>query len=260
MSTLFQLAATLAAFADLAYLTADEIDGSEAVTGYTVLHLRNGNAQAFLAFTDDKAYLAIAGSNDGDDWRHNLNVVKIPINGDDAQGHQGVIAHAALLAEELNTNKQAEEICATRQVYLCGHSLGGAAAIVLPYLVEWLDPRRTYTFGSPRCLGRRTAGVYPHGGVVRFVSLGDVVPMLPLPIRYAHLGDTRYFNTKGTFYGERMWSPVGLIWRFLWTHLGAKTPSWLLHRRAMKSINDHHDRTLYVAAAQAAAEREKANA
>ena len=260
--SLFLLAAELALFADLAYLSKAEIEahltalnrGRDATTQFSFIYLRNANAQGFVAYDDNRAILAIAGSNDLDDWLQNVSASKVAAAGGNVHG--GLLQHAQNLADEIETHPDVQAVCEERDIYLCGHSAGGAVAILLPCLIDWVDPRRIYTYGAPRVLGRRTAGRYPHSGVVRFVSRRDIVPMLPWAFRYSHVGEVRYVDSKGNLFAERL--PVGKWWRLAMAHIvGTITKrGWWLHRKAMASIVAKHDMQLYIDAARQAATRE----
>lgn len=88
-----------------------------------------------------------------------------------------------------------------RNVWFCGHSLGGAMATICACRCELADipahPREVMTFGSPR-VGNRS--YVQHAGVrhVRWVNNNDIVTRAPPTwLRYRHTGELHYLDRHG---------------------------------------------------------------
>jgi hypothetical protein len=79
-----------------------------------------------------------------------------------------------------------------RAVYVTGHSLGAPQAVLTAFALsrEGLNVRGVYTFGSPRCFTHGSARRINRelGCHYRLTSGNDLVPRVPLPIRFRHCG------------------------------------------------------------------------
>jgi hypothetical protein len=75
-------------------------------------------------------------------------------------------------------------------VYLNGHSYGGAfMTVVAAFMVRFgLKPAGLVTQGCPRVGGRSLGKVLAHVPIRRMVMPGDVVPMVPFPPIFHHVG------------------------------------------------------------------------
>lgn len=77
------------------------------------------------------------------------------------------------------------EVGAFRPVYVTGHSLGGAMAVLASQLAPM--PVRLYTFGAPR-VGDQAFHDAAIGTSARFVHNFDIVTQLPPRVLYRHIG------------------------------------------------------------------------
>lgn len=98
---------------------------------------------------------------------------------------------------------------------LTGHSLGGAVATVLAFLMPVGDVRSLTTFGAPRAgdaafcaeVARRCPSI------VRVTNAADVVSTVPWAVTgYQHLGHRLYLTEEGHW-----WNPT--IWERAWMRL-----------------------------------------
>ena len=78
-------------------------------------------------------------------------------------------------------------------VWMAGHSLGGAVAVLAA--ARHRDVAGVYTYGTPRVGDRAFVESFPVP-VWRFVNNNDVVPHLP-PIPYRSIGALRYIDSDG---------------------------------------------------------------
>ncbi len=185
----------------------------------------NGGTQAFLARrkssqSDKVAVLAFRGTEkDLKDIRTDLNARFYKKDG--ARVHDGFRQAFALVRDDIA--KELTSLDDQYDLYLTGHSLGGALAIVAAQELETESVAACYTFGSPR-IGDYEFGAEIRIPVYRVVNAADIVPRLPptwlfevlnwllklVPIRlirdagtnilerfrgYRHYGDMRYLTT-----------------------------------------------------------------
>ncbi|WP_327063854.1 lipase family protein [Kitasatospora purpeofusca] len=100
-----------------------------------------------------------------------------------------------------------------RGVWLTGHSLGGALAMLAAARLLLEDPRvavdGVVTFGQPRTCDRLLAEAYNKGlrnRMYRFVNNNDLVPQLPPEPAYTHVDALRYIDSGGKLHDS-----VGLL-------------------------------------------------
>ncbi|MFF1736474.1 lipase family protein [Streptomyces sp. NPDC058247] len=91
-----------------------------------------------------------------------------------------------------------------QSVWLTGHSLGGALAMLAGARLHLEDPRLTadgiYTYGQPRTCDRLLAAACNKGlaeRIHRFVNNNDIVPQLPPEPAYTHVDTLRYIDASG---------------------------------------------------------------
>ncbi|MBW2461670.1 MAG: hypothetical protein JRH11_08485 [Deltaproteobacteria bacterium] len=205
--------------------------GGERIPG--ALEMTQGSTQVFLAqhpernmvliairgteMTDDQAY-ADAGA-DAKMW---LSALQDPFDADWGEVHSGFRDELASI-EDLIFAKL-EHIAPDTQIFITGHSLGGALATLLSarILAELAgDPERyflrgVYTFGSPRVGSHAFAARYHELSsrfgvqVMRVRHANDIVTRIPLTISipftrwklldYQHVGAMLYIHPDGENY------------------------------------------------------------
>ncbi|MFF1689240.1 MULTISPECIES: Mbeg1-like protein [unclassified Streptomyces] len=91
-----------------------------------------------------------------------------------------------------------------QSVWLTGHSLGGALAMLAGARLHLEDPKLTadgiYTYGQPRTCDRLLAAACNKGlaeRIHRFVNNNDIVPQLPPEPAYTHVDTLRYIDASG---------------------------------------------------------------
>ncbi len=101
-----------------------------------------------------------------------------------------------------------------QSVWLTGHSLGGALAMLAGARLLLEDPRLAadgvVTFGQPRTCDRLLAAAYNKGfqnRMYRFVNNNDIVPQLPPEPAYTHVDALRYIDSGGKLHDSV--GPVG---------------------------------------------------
>jgi hypothetical protein len=193
----------MAAASELAYLAEPDAAGPfQSQLGMTARLISVGNSQAYVATNPEHVLVAFRGTEaltsiEGlKDWllTDALNLLMVPEGrlgtdlaaaGVGARFHQGFVNAIADIWEPVHQEVDRELRKADRPLWLTGHSLGGALAL----LAGWLFHRRMisvhqiYTFGGPMIGNTEAARAIDRefrGRIFRFVNGPDPVPQLPL--------------------------------------------------------------------------------
>ncbi len=176
-------ALSLAEAAKLAYEDSDEIRRTTRDWGLPDFQfLDSGRTQGFIASNDRVLLIAFRGTYEFLDWIDNLNVGMV----ERKYGDQFIGLHSGFLGAYLNVEKDVREAVANadgRQIWMTGHSLGGAiATIAAAELKTYLGGAQVVTFGQPR-VGFEALQGYINGGYIerfqRYVNREDPVSALP---------------------------------------------------------------------------------
>lgn len=199
--------------------------GFDTVEFFSVTRGRDIDTQGIVARSDDIILAAFRGSESKADWNANFQAVKDPgpLDGGVHEGFQDAF-HAATFdigsaIGRLRDNDQ--------QVWITGHSLGGALAVLLAATLRAAGPPSRvpvtglYTFGSPRVGDKRFAKQFDlalDGPNFRVVNLADLVPHLPPEMLFSHGGNRILFfddgrrSSRRRFWveaKEKMWGWIG---------------------------------------------------
>ena len=83
-----------------------------------------------------------------------------------------------------------------RRIWITGHSLGAALATLAAY--RYGHFQGLHTFGSPRVGDAGFKRVFDGKGKAwRFVNNSDIVPRVPPPVLYQHVGELKYIDSNG---------------------------------------------------------------
>jgi hypothetical protein len=192
----------LALASDLAYF--NEPEGPQkfkAELGLDARLFSVGNTQAYVATDDNHISVAFRGTEaptslDGlKDWlltdANNYLILPEGSIGTDfaaagvgARFHKGFMTALADIWEPVCTAVAAELKKKERPLWLTGHSLGGALALLAAwrFLRKTMDVYRVYTFGGPMVGNEAAVKAFDReleGKVYRFVHGPDIVPKLP---------------------------------------------------------------------------------
>ncbi len=160
------------------------------------------NTQAYVATSDEHVLVAFRGTEaptsiEGlKDWllTDALNLLMVPEGrlgtdlaaaGVGARFHQGFVDAIGEIWEPLYAAVDAELRRADRPLWLTGHSLGGALALLAAWLFhrKMISVHQIYTFGGPMIGNAEAARVIDQefkGRIFRFVNGPDPVPRLPM--------------------------------------------------------------------------------
>jgi triacylglycerol lipase len=191
-----ELAHRLAVVSGEVYRAVPRLDS--VLPGATVRAYHNGSTQCFVIDHPTMVVIAFRGTEPtklGDLWTDAQAITRRKRPGMPGGLHRGIATAVdgvtlrlfATLCRELGT----------RPLYLTGHSLGGALAVVFATdLVRWRFGDRltgVYTFGAPRVTTPRAARWLERqlpGKLFRFQNAGDpVVRLPPWLLIYSHVGE-----------------------------------------------------------------------
>jgi hypothetical protein len=208
-------AATLSVASDLAYFP--EAEGAEAFRkelGMEAHLISVGNTQVYIAVNDNHIVAAFRGTEapttiDGlKDWlltdAANLLIVPEGRLGTDlaaagvgARFHQGFVKAIGDIWDPLLAAIESEHKKNERPIWLTGHSLGGALALLAGWLLrrKFINVHQIYTFGGPMIgndvVVQAFAREFPDK-IFRYVNRPDPVPKLPtislIANHYGHCG------------------------------------------------------------------------
>jgi triacylglycerol lipase len=195
-------AGILAAASELAYLNAPPgPDKFKAELGLVARLFSVGNTQAYVATDDDNIVVAFRGTEaptslEGlKDWlltdANNYLIVPEGQIGTDfaaagvgARFHRGFMTALADIWAPMREAVESELKKKDRPLWLTGHSLGGALALLAGwrFLRNTIDVYRIYTYGGPMAGNEESVKAFDReleGKVYRFVHGPDLVPRLP---------------------------------------------------------------------------------
>jgi hypothetical protein len=206
-------AAALVAAAQLAYSPPDlGVPGFNAELGMDATFIGVGNTQVYVAGNPDHLLVAFRGSQsptsiDGlKDWflTNAANLLTVPEGrlgtdlaaaGVGAKFHKGFVGAIADVWEPLSAEVEARLKERDRPLWVTGHSLGGALALLAAWLFrrKFVAVHQVVTFGAPMVGNAEAAAAFARelpGKVVRYVNPPDPVPLLPMmslvSTEYAH--------------------------------------------------------------------------
>jgi hypothetical protein len=185
-------AALLAKLAMLAYIAFEDDEKRKILEGM-LTHGRVklletisiADTEAMVAETDKFVVVAFRGTSSRahlkTDIQARLNVARVAVDGRSVRVHAGFYTAFRKIESKLREVLTAQD--ETKAVYLTGHSLGGALALVAAAAFGGNDKlgdriAAVYTFGAPRVGGADFPSLVkaPH---YRVVNSGDVVPLVP---------------------------------------------------------------------------------
>lgn len=184
----------------------------------------------FVFEGDDLIVVVFRGTEDDLDWTTNVNLQFVTLQGG-TRVHTGFFQAYWPIREVMFDFITAAIKKKLRPVYLAGHSLGGALALMATAELanhEEATVRDSiaacYTFGCPR-VGDASFDQYVKAPLYRITNGVDLVPAIPPPfLGYRHVGDTRYFGKPGVSplrrspsIFQKTWRTIGGLIALAWT-------------------------------------------
>ncbi len=105
------------------------------------------------------------------------NPMKVGPEGEGHQVHSGFYEAFKVVEDEIQKSLQQKSL-KDLPLYITGHSLGGALAVVATYCISNDSVGACYTFGGPR-VGNLAFGQSIKTPIYRFINAADLVPRLP---------------------------------------------------------------------------------
>ena len=183
----------------LSYLPDDQARPVFEALGFTsVVYLEHDGAQAYELGTDTDMIVVCRGTepNEWNDIKADANALT-DVAETIGRVHRGFKREV----DDIWPDITAALVGETRDVWFCGHSLGGAMATICAGRSEFSDTVSTavevHTFGSPRVGTKRYIqhASVPH---IRWVNNNDIVTRVPPRwLRYRHTGVRMYLDRNG---------------------------------------------------------------
>ena len=200
--------------------------GFTQVESFEIVRGRDIDTQGFIAANNDHILAAFRGTESLPDWLGNLQAVKDPGPWRRTEVHEGFqdafLAAALKIGETIGRRRQRQ------RVWVTGHSLGGALAVLLAATMceSNLPVHGLYTFGAPRVgdgrFAERLNRVLDGAAHWRVVNEGDLVPHVPLESFFSHAGNRMMLlNRMTTSRRENVWNRFKKdIWGWIGTAIG----------------------------------------
>ena len=197
---------------------------------FEIVRGRDVDTQGYLALNDTKIVAAFRGTESLPDWLTNLQTVRDPGPWKNTRVHEGFqdsfLASALQIGDIIGRNLNTKH-----QVWLTGHSLGGALAVLLAatMLESGLPVHGLYTFGAPRVGDRKFArtlndSLRDVAANWRVVNKDDIVPHVPLESFFSHAGNRVLLLENGRVsHSGRAWGAFKeSIWGWIGRQLGRR--------------------------------------
>ena len=227
----------------LAYRQRAEVESQAGSWGFSEvrpfeLHRgRDVDTQGYMAANGERMLVAFRGTESFPDWLTNLQAVKDP--GPWGKVHEGF--QDSFLVSALVIGKMIGEMRGEREIWVTGHSLGGALAVLLAATLaeNGIEVAGLYTFAAPRvgdiAFARELNRSLKGKAHWRVVNEGDLVPHPSSELRFSHGGNRRLL-VDGTVsddvrtwnsFKEATWGWIGRVGRL--ATLKLKAPHSLQH-------------------------------
>jgi len=167
-------------------------------------------AQCHMVWNDDHIIVAFRGTepNKFSDISADLEITKEKSMSGEGYVHEGFKEEVDKLWKKLQSRFKRTIEDGHRTVWICGHSLGAAMATIFASRVEQVfdNSIKLYTYGSPRCGGKKFINSISNIPHKRFVNNNDIVTCVPSRIRFKHHGVRQYITSNGKVARLSNWS------------------------------------------------------
>jgi hypothetical protein len=155
----------------------------ETASGLAKVVISEDSDWGVVARKDDISVIAIRGTDTQEQWLEDFRAISQPVPNGPWWIHQGFNDVWNSIAPSLQKAWDTAS-SAKAKVYITGHSLGAALALIMgihhPEAVTW-------TFAGPAVFSP-IHGLPPSANVVRVVNPSDLVPKVPIPPLFQHIG------------------------------------------------------------------------
>jgi len=206
--------------------------------------------EAFCMSDDTSIIVCFRGTDSRPDRLADAMASKTTMSYEHVQVHTGFLRTLMVIEQDVFNYCIDRLAGGTRKLYITGHSLGAAMAVL--FSMRWLldSVSGVVTFGCPRVGNRVFADMFnkKHGmHSLRFVNNNDAVTKMPFEwMGYAHVYHQQYFDRKGklhvNYHPVRVWKTWDAFAGILrnWTRLrmgdGIKDHSISDYRKLLEKI------------------------
>ena len=194
----------------LAYRDPDKAKPYWEKLGYRWSFYEEEGAQCYLLENDNHIIVTFRGTEPKEfsDIKADLKFLKTYHRGE-GKVHRGFMIEVWKLADSLTKHIYQT----SKQVYITGHSLGGAMATLYSTFCRPQRPPIVYTYGAPRAGNIEYCTKYPNE-LYRVVNNNDMVPTVPPSlVGYRHVGEVVYINHYGNVRNLTPWQKFKDKWR-----------------------------------------------
>lgn len=164
------------------------------------------DTQAFITHNDEVVLIAVRGTSVGADFLRDADALQVPFEEGEGRVHRGFYTAAKVAAAFVT--KYLDKFHTGQKVLVCGHSLGGAIALILSQMLRKRPENYDvllYTYGAPRAGDATFVSAAQSLVHHRIVNHNDPIPSVP----------ATWMNTKPSVYGAGAvltfaHAPVGL--------------------------------------------------
>lgn len=197
---------------DAAYYGKQKVEKTLASQGYALTasgELPGYGVSYFLATNDDlkQQLLAVRGTSNIENALVDVAFVLLPNDHTGIKLHQGFAKSADFIYDKVKTKLNRDY-----RIDTTGHSLGGAAALILAmYLdADGYDVGKVITFGQPKVTNIAGSRKYAHLDVTRVVTPKDMVPLVPPldPMDLMNMNIYWHLGTEVVLYEDNTWSEL----------------------------------------------------
>lgn len=185
--------------AEATYKTKADIENSLVSQGYKLTQYKQleGYSVAYLVATNDKTrehIIAVRGTSNIENVIVDAAFVLVPDKLTGIDIHQGFLVSARDIYQQI-----LPELNPEYKINTIGHSLGGAAALILAMMLDAQGHSigEVITFGQPKVTNISGSRTFKHLNVTRLVTPKDVVPLMP-PLDPMDLMNLSIFWHQGT--------------------------------------------------------------
>lgn len=170
------------------------------LSGYTCCVTKRQNLVVCYFYNKANIIIAFRGTDDIEDWKMNIDITR-----DDDDIHTGF--HEAWRSIEEDVLQKLSYLTRVqRRLFITGHSLGGALAILAGYYITDRHPIHSLVvFECPRVGGSTFKDRYNtilYDKTICYVNNNDIVPRLPVNFGYRNIGQLRYWDIFGRCHQE----------------------------------------------------------
>ncbi len=155
----------------------------ETASGLAKVVISEDSDWGVVARKDETSVIAIRGTDTQEQWLEDFRAIVQPVPNGPWWMHEGFNDVWNSIAPSLQKAWDTAS-SANAKVYITGHSLGAAVALIMGV---HHPEAPTWTFAGPAVFSP-IHGLPPSANIVRVVNPSDLVPKVPIPPLYQHIG------------------------------------------------------------------------